>query len=359
MVTWNGSHIQSVSETITGPLVTQSLHAVESAAVTDNDMYTCLINYQGTDLLVLPISEQFEQSVRHVSPPSTEFGIFGESKKIMCTFYGDDMGTTSWFKESSLLSSGDKYAMAKGSYTSYRRTDTLTISALEAADGAVYTCKAAYSAGGDEIDSTVTLAVSPVALKVTFSRSPATLAVLVGTKMTFTCTYTQDDTASEVKWSVGGEYVSIPNEDLGKSPGVVTATFTTLETTQGSLGCSVTYPPHGEVSGSDTIYSRSLSVGVEVKQLYGETITLTCKVHGDEPASIVWKDSTNAEAASGDVTQRGYSNYLTNSELTVRGSTSNTVFKCEAWSLSEEFTIKVAGSQNIGNVRCFSTYNVG
>ena len=354
MVTWNGPHIQSVSETIT--VETQSLHAVESAAVSNNGMYSCKVDYQGTNLLVIPISKHFEQSVRHVSPPSTEYGILGENKEIKCTFYGDDMGTTSWYKGSSLLSSGDKYTMAAGSYTSYERTDALSISALEAADGAVYACKAAYLAGGDAIDSTVTLAVSPGVLQVTFSRSPATLAVLVGTEMTFTCAYTQDDAAGKVQWSVGGENVIISNEL--NSPGVVTATFTTLETTQGSLGCSVKYPSYGEVWGLDTIFSRGMRVGVEVKHLYGETITLTCNVYGDEPESIVWKDISSAvetTSASADVTQSGYSNYLTSSELTARDSTSDAVYKCEAWSLSEEFTISVAGSQNIGNVQCVST----
>ena len=307
-----------LSSGITAPSATKSVFTAGTASKDDNGEYQCKVTY---GKIGTANSAKVTQYVRYVTPAKTVYGVQTKDIDITCTFYGDALGATSWFKDASTtaLKTEGQYTLTAGTYKSQMRTDTLKIKTLTSTNDGVYTCKATYTAGSKETSSKQTLSVIAESLTVTATRSPADQAVDVGTKVSFTCTYTNkvmgaDDGTITLAWKLNDEAMS----------GVGQKFETTADHFKnGIYKCGVTYGKFGDISGSNTLLVRSVEHTANVYAMHNAKASLTCKAYGDEPTSITWNDGTKDYINSAtEVTDSTYGNYFVESVFSIATATS-------------------------------------
>ena len=303
---------------------TPTAHTVAKATQDDNGEYKCTVTF---GKFGAQTSSTVTQYVRYVTPDATVYGVQQTDIDIVCTFYGDALGVTSWLKGDTPVTTGGQYTVTAGTYASQMRTDTLTIKTLTSTNDGVYTCKASYTATTTETSSKQTLSVIAETLTVSTTRTPATAAIDQGTKVTFTCTYTArtmeaGDGDITVAWKMNGE----PLGDSAKAQFEVTAD----NFRNGVFKCDVTYGKYGVISSSNTLLVRSVSHDTNVYAMNGEKVTLTCKAYGDEPTTVTWNDGTkDFTKADAEVTDTAYANYYVESAFVITSATSTKSYTCK------------------------------
>ena len=309
---------------ITAPSTTSSVFTVAASTKDDNGVYQCKVTFGDIGTAV---SSQVTQYVRYVTPAQTVYGVKDRTIDISCTFYGDALGATAWYKDASstAITAGGQFTLTAGTYANQMRTDKLTISTLTTSNNGVYTCKATYTAGSKETTSAQTLSVIAESLTVTATRTPADAAVNEGTSVSFTCTYTNKVLAANegtisVAWKLNGE-------DLNNQQNFPT---TVDHFKNGEYKCVVTYGIFGDISGSNTLLVRSVQHTANVYAMNAAAVSLTCKAYGNEPTSITWNDGTKDYTKSdAEVTDGAYANYLVESVFAITSATASKSYSCK------------------------------
>ena len=151
-VTWKKDSTDIASESPSG---TVSYHMISSADVSYNGEYYCHVTYGS---LGTAKSSKLTLYVRSIIPTtnSNVYGVLASTVTLSCTYYGDQMGDTTWYKTDTLVTSGK----TKGTYANYMRTDILTLSSVSSSDANSYRCSVSYTVDGVATESTQTLHIT-------------------------------------------------------------------------------------------------------------------------------------------------------------------------------------------------------
>ena len=278
-----------------------------------------------------------------MTPAGNIFGVLGLNIDVTCTFYGDALGATTWSADSGAVVTGGQYTVTPGTYQSQMRTDTLTITTLTADNAGAFTCTASYTDGSVETSSLQTLVVTDALLAVTVTKDSAEDLVADAT-VSFTCTYTvkvmgSDDGTFQTAWTRNGEpldsNIVVDKSAAGTETFQVTVPAVGGWEVNGDYKCTVTYGVFGDFSGESPLLVRDIPDMSDVHVLGGEAVSLTCRVYGDEPATVTWndgvKDLTKADA---EVTDSVYAHQLVESVLVIAAATNSnnqyTSYTCTA-----------------------------
>ena len=277
-----------IADGFTAASSTTSVLTVASADKDDNGQYFCKVTFGEYGSVV----KSMNQYVRYQTPSATVYGVAGENYDLICVFYGDALGATTWTKDNSAVTTAGRITVTAGTMTDMKRTDTLTTTVLVAGDAGDYICSATYTDGSATKTSTQTLAITEQSLTVTLVRAPTIAAVDSAVKVTFTCTW------AEVTLESGSLSHAWTRDGVAYTPTSPTTTsrteiftLTAASEDNADFVCVVTFGSYGDVAATTTLQVRHVAAASEKSYAFIDAtgIDFVFTAYGDAPASFVWK----------------------------------------------------------------------